>query len=141
MKSKKIWKTYIIFVMCFAMVFSLIGCKKEDKESKEAAVGNDGNQMNVDSLNAPGGKSENEETDLEIGKEKSDTIIIIIDWDIIKIDDNECGSIDEMKNQIVKSGCKKIDLRHTDANKQTLDEVVDVLKEIESTLEIDVNYN
>ena len=141
MKSKKIWKAYIIFVMCFAMVFSLTGCKKKDKESKEAAVGYSGNQINVDSFNAPGGQSENEETDLEIGKEKSDTIIIVIDWNIIKIDDNECGSIDEMKNQIVKSGCKKIDLQHTNANKQTLDEVVDVLKEIESTLEIDVNYN
>ena len=141
MKSKKIWKAYIIFVMCFAMVFSLTGCKKKDKESKEDAVGNSGNQINEDSFNAHGGQSENEETDLEIGKEKSDTIIIVIDWNIIKIDDNECGSIDEMKNQIVKSGCKKIDLQHTNANKHTLDEVVDVLKEIESTLEIDVNYN
>ena len=129
---------YFCNVFCYGV---LTGCKKKDKESKEAAVGNSGNQINVDSFNAPGGQSENEETDLEIGKEKSDTIIIVIDWNIIKIDDNECGSIDEMKNQIVKSGCKKIDLQHTNANKQTLDEVVDVLKEIESTLEIDVNYN
>lgn len=61
----------------------------------------------MDSFNAPGGQSENEETDLEIGKEKSDTIIIVIDWNIIKIDDNECGSIDEMKNQIVNRDAKR----------------------------------
>ena len=78
---------------------------------------------------------------MEIGKEKSDTLVIVIDWDKILINDSECGSIEEMKNQIIKSGCKKIDLQHSDANKKMLDEVIDALTGIEEALEIDINYN
>lgn len=132
-------KTY--FIMCFAVILSLGACGKKDEEPETIMVGNGGNQINVDSLNASGGEAGNEESDLDIGKEKSDTIAIVIDWDKIMINDNECSNIEEMKDQIVKSECKKIDLQHIDASKETLDEVVDALKEIEETLEIDINYN
>jgi len=140
MKSKKHKKVLIIFILCFVIILSLAGCKKE-KEPKEAVIGNGGNQINIDSVNAPGGETDNEESDLKIGKEKSDTIIIVINWDKIIIDDIECADIEDMKDQIVKSGCKKIDLQHTDASKETLDEVVEILKGIEDILEIEVNYN
>lgn len=123
------------------MILLLGACGKKEEEPETVAVGNGGNQINVDSVNAPGGESDSTESALEIGKEKSDTIVIVIDWDKILILDSECSNIEEMKDQIVKSGCKKIDLQHTDASKETLDEVVDVLKELEKTLEIDVNYN
>ena len=132
-------KTYLI--MCFAVILSLAACGKKDKEPETIVIGNGGNQINVDSANAPGGEVSNEESALEIGKEKSDTIVIIIDWDKIIINDSENSNIEEMKDQIIKSGCKKIDLQHTDASKETLDEVVDILKEIEETLGIDINYN
>lgn len=132
-------KTYLI--MCFAVILSLAACGKKDEEPETIVIGNGGNQINVDSANAHGGEASNEESALEISKEKSDTIVIIIDWDKIIINDSENSNIEEMKDQIIKSGCKKIDLQHTDASKETLDEVVDTLKEIEETLEIDINYN
>lgn len=115
--------------------------REKDEEPETIVVGNGGNQINVDSVNAPGGEESNEESDLDIGNEKSDTIVIIIDWDKIIINDSENSNIEEMKDQIIKSGCKKIELQHTDANKETLDEVVDILKDIEKTLGIDINYN
>lgn len=127
--------------MCFAVILLLAACGKKDEESETIVVGNGGNQINVDSVNAPGGEESNEESDLDIGNEKSDTIVIIIDWDKIIINDSENSNIEEMKDQIIKSGCKKIELQHTDANKETLDEVVDILKDIEKTLGIDINYN
>ena len=123
------------------MILSLGACRKKNKEPETVVVGNGGNQINLSSANAPGGEVVNEESTLEIGKEKSDTIVIIVDWNKIIINDSECSNIEEMKDQIVKSGCTKIDLHHDDASKETLDEVVDILKEIEETLEIDVNYN
>lgn len=132
-------KTYLI--MCFAVILSLAACGKKDEEPETIVVGNGGNQINIDSVNPSGGEAGNEESALEIGKEKSDTIVIIIDWDKIIINDSENSNIEEMKDQIVKSGCKKIDLQHTDASKETLDEIVDILKEIEETLGIDINYN
>lgn len=132
-------KTYLI--ICFALILLLGACGKKDEEPETIVVGNGGNQIDVDSVNAPGGKTDNEELTLEIGKEKSDTIVIVIDWDKIVIDGNEYNDIEEMKEQIVKSGCKKIDLQHTDASKETLDAVIDILKDIEETLGIDVNYN
>ena len=132
-------KTYLI--MCFAVILLLAACGKKDEEPETIVVGNGGNQINVDSVNAPGGEESNEESDLDIGNEKSDTIVIIIDWDKIIINDSENSNIEEMKDQIITSGCKKIELQHTDANKETLDEVVDILKDIEKTLGIDINYN
>ena len=117
-----IWKTYLI--MCFAVILSLAACGKKDESLETIVVGNGVNQINVD-----------------IGKEKSDTIVIIIDWDKIIINDSVNSNIEEMKEQIIKSGCKKIDLQHTDASKETLDAVVDILKEIEEILGIDINYN
>lgn len=132
-------KTYLI--MCFAVILLLGACGKKDKEPETIVVGNGGNQINVDSVNAPGGEADNKESVLEIGKENSDTIVIVIDWDKIIINDSEYSNIEEMKEQIVKSGCKKIDLQHADASKEALDEVVNVLKEIEETLGIVVNYN
>ena len=132
-------KTYLI--MCFAVILLLAACGKKDEEPETIVVGNGGNQINVDSVNAPGGEESNEESDLDIGNEKYDTIVIIIDWDKIIINDSENDNIEEMKDQIIKSGCKKIELQHTDANKETLDEVIDILKNIEKTLEIDINYN
>lgn len=132
-------KTYLI--MCFAVILLLAACGKKDEEPETIVVGNGGNQINVDSVNAPGGEESNEESDLDIGNEKSDTIVIIIDWDKIIINDSENSNIEEMKDQIIKSGCKKIELQHTDANKETLDEVVDILKDIEKTLGIDISYN
>lgn len=132
-------KTYLM--MCFAVILLLGACGKKDKEPETIVVGNGGNQINVDSVNALGGEAGNEESALEIGKEKADTIVIVIDWDKIIINDSEYSSVEEMKEQIIKSGCKKIDLQHTDASKKTVDEVIDVLKEIEEKLEIDVNYN
>ena len=132
-------KTYLI--MCFAVILLLAACGKKDEEPETIVVGNGGNQINVDSVNAPGGEESNEESDLDIGNEKYDTIVIIIDWDKIIINDSENSNIEEMKDQIIKSGCKKIELQHTDANKETLDEVIDILKNIEKTLEIDINYN
>ena len=132
-------KTYLI--MCFAVILLLAACGKKDEEPETIVVGNGGNQINVDSVNAPGGEESNEESDLDIGNEKSDTIVIIIDWDKIIINDSENSNIEEMKDQIIKSGCKKIELQHTDANKETLDEVVDILKDIEKTLGIDIDYN
>lgn len=132
-------KAYLI--LCFVIILSLGACEKKGKESETIVVGNGGNQINVDSAHSPGGEADNEETALEIGKEKSDTIVITIDWNKIIIYGNEYSNIEEMKDQIVKSGCKKIDLQHSDASKETLDEVVNVLKKIEETLGIDVNYN
>lgn len=132
-------KTYLI--MCFAVILLLGACGKKDEDPETIVVGNGGNQINVDSVNAPSGEADNKESVLEIGKEKSDTIVIIIDWDKIIINDSENSNIEEMKDQIIKCGCKKIDLQHTDASKETLDEVVDILKEIEETLGIDINYN
>jgi hypothetical protein len=127
--------------MCFTIILSLVACGKKEEEPETIVVGNGGNQINVDSTNAPGGEASNEESALEIGNEKSDTIVIIIDWDKIIINDSENSNIEELRDQIIKSGCKKIDLQHTDANKETLDEVVNILKEIEETLAIDINYN
>ncbi len=132
-------KTYLI--MCFAVILLLGACGKTEEEPETIVVGNGGNQINVDSVNAPGGEADNKESVFEIGKEKSDTIVIVIDWDKIIINDSEYSNGEEMKDQIVKSGCKKIDLQHTDASKEALDEVVNVLKEIEETLGIVVNYN
>ena len=132
-------KFYLI--MCFAIILSLGACRKKDKEQETVVVGNGGSQLNLDSVSAPEGEADDEESVLEMGKEKADTIVIVIDWDKIIISDSECSNIEEMKNQIVESGCKKIDLQHTDANKETLDEIVVVLKEIEEILGIDVNYN
>ena len=132
-------KPYLI--ICFAVILLLGACGKKDEEPETIVVGNSGNQINVDSVNAPGSEVDTKESVLEIGKEKSDTIVIVIDWDKIIINDSEYSSIEEMKDQIVKSGCKKIDLQHTDANKEALDEVVNVLKEIEETLGIVVNHN
>lgn len=132
-------KTY--FMMCFAVILLLAACGKKDDELETIVVGNSGDQINVDSANAPGGEASNKESTLDIGKEKSDTIVIIIDWDKIIINGSENSNIEEMKEQIIKSGCKKIDLQHTDASKEMLDAVVDILKEIEETLGIDINYN
>ncbi len=133
-------RTY--FIMCFVVILSLVACGKKDKEPETVMVGNGKNQINVDSVNIPSSEASNEESALEIGKEKSsDTIVIVIDWDKIIIDDNKYDNIEAMKEQIVKSGCKKIDLQHTDASKETLDEIVNTLKEIEEILEIDINYN
>ena len=132
-------KTYLI--ICFAVILLLGACGKKDEEPETIVVGNGGNQINIDSVNAPGGEADNTESTLEMGKEASDTIVIIIDWDKIIINGNEYSTIEEVKEQIVKSGCQKVDVHHTDANKETLDEVIDILKDIEETLEIDVNYN
>lgn len=115
--------------------------ESKDKVSEKIVTGNGGDQINVDSQNQPGGKAENEESDVKIGKEKPDEIVIVIDWDKIKVDEKICSDIEDMKDQIVRTGCKKIDLQHTDASKKTLDEVIGALKEIEETLEIDVDYN
>ncbi len=134
-----IWKTYLI--MCFAVILSLAACGKKDESLETIVVGNGVNQINVDSANALGSEASNKESALDIGKEKSDTIVIIIDWDKIIINDSVNSNIEEMKEQIIKSGCKKIDLQHTDASKETLDAVVDILKEIEEILGIDINYN
>lgn len=131
----------IYLLMCLAVILSLAACGKKDEEPEIIMVGNGGNQIDVDSVNALVGEEGDEELALEIGKEKSDTIVIVIDWDKIIINDSENSNIEEMKDQIVKSGCKKIDLQHTDASKETLDEVIDILKEIEETLGIDINYN
>ncbi len=132
-------KNYLI--MCFSVILLLGACGKKDEEPETIVVGNGGNQINVDSVNAPGGEVDNKEAALEIGKETSETIVIVIDWDKIIINDSEYSNIEEVKDQIVKSGCQKVDLQHTDASKETLDEVIDILKYIEETLEIDVNYN
>lgn len=131
----------IYLILCFTMILSLGACGKKGKEPETVAVGNGGDQINLDSSNAPGGEVDNEESTIVIGKEKSDTIVIIVDWNKIIINDSECSNIEEMKDQIIKSGCSKIDLQHEDASKETLDEIVEILKMIEETLEIDVNYN
>lgn len=141
----------IYFIVCFVIILLLGACGKKDGESgtlvekeeelETLVVGNGGNQIDLDSADAPGGEADSEESALEIGKEKSDTIVIVIDWDKIIINDSEYSNIEEVKDQIVKSGCQKVDLQHTDASKETLDKVVDVLKEIEKTLGIHVNYN
>lgn len=131
----------IYLIICFAVILSLGACGKKDEEPETIMVGNGGNQINVDSANASGGEASNEESALEIGKEKSDMIVIVVDWDKIIINDSECNNIEEMKECIVNFGCKNIDLQHTDASKETLDVVIGVLKEIEEALEIDVNYN
>lgn len=130
----------IIIVMILSAMMILSSCGK--KEPKVTEIGNGGNQIDIGSINSPGGEEEETaESDVKIGKKLPDTAVIVIDWDKITVDDNECGDIEEMKEQIIKSGCKKIDLQHTDANKITLDEVTDALEEIEETLEIEVNYN
>lgn len=131
----------IYLIICFSIILSLGACGKKDKEPEEIVVGNGGNQIDIDSINAPGGEADNEESTLEIGKEHSDRIVIVINWDKIVINDDECNDIEGMKEQIVRSGCKRIDLQHTDASKETLDEVINILKDIEKTLGIDVNYN
>lgn len=131
----------IHLILCFTIMLSLGACGKKDKEPETVAVGNGGDQVNLDSSNASGGEVDNEESTLEIGVEKTDTMVIIVDWNKIIINDNESNNIEEMKDQIIKSGCTKIDLQHDDASKEALDEIVDVLKKIEETLEIDVNYN
>ena len=118
-----IWKTYLI--MCFAVILSLAACGKKDESLETIVVGNGVNQINVDSANALGSEASNKESD----------------WDKIIINDSVNSNIEEMKEQIIKSGCKKIDLQHTDASKETLDAVVDILKEIEEILGIDINYN
>lgn len=132
-------KFYLI--LCFTMMLSLVACGKKDEEPETIVVGNGGNQINFDSVNAPGGEVDSEESALEIGKEKSETIVIVVDWNKIIINDKECSNIEEMKDLIIKSGCTKIDLHHDDASKEAFDEIVVVLKEIEETLEINVNYN
>lgn len=143
----------LIFIMSLSVMMILSACgKKESKTTKieriedqinqVTEIGNEGTQINVDSLNSPGGEDkERIESDVKVGKKLPDTAVIVIDWDKITVDDNECDDIEEMKEQIIKSGCKKINLQHTDANKVTLDEVTDALEEIEETLEIEVNYN
>lgn len=128
-------------IMCVVIVFLLGACGKREEDPKKLVFGNGGIQINIDSINVPGGESDDEETELKVGKEKPDTITIVVDWDKIMVSDKECNNIEEMRDQIVKSGCKKIDLQHTDASKNTLDEVIDALKEIEESLEIDINYN
>lgn len=134
--------TRIIYLaVFFVILLSLGACGKKEEAPEIVEVGNGGNQIDLDSINMPGGEAESEEAVMEIGKEKSDTIVIVIDWDKIVISDSECSNVEEMRDKIVKSGCKKIDLQHTDASKETFDEVVAVLKEIEETLEIDINYN
>ena len=143
----------LIFVMSLSAMMILSACGKkesktteiekiEDTNNQVTEIGNGGTQINVDSLNSPGGEEEEKtESDVKVGKKSPDTAVIVIDWDKITVDDNECGDIEEMKEQIIKSGCKKIDLQHTDANKVTLDEVTDALEKIGETLEIEVNYN
>lgn len=131
----------IYMILCFTMMLFLGACGKKDKEQETVVVGNGGDQISLDSANAPGGEVDNEESTLEVSKEKSDTIVIIVDWNKIIINDSECSNIEEMKDQIIKSGCSKIDLQHEDASKETLDEIVEILKMIEEILEIDVNYN
>lgn len=131
----------IYLVIGFAIILSIGACGKKGEETETVEIGNGGNQINVVSVNEPGGEISCETSGVEIGKEKSDTLVIVIDWDKILINDSECGSIEEMKNQIIKSGCKKIDLQHSDANKKMLDEVIDALTGIEEALEIDINYN
>lgn len=142
-----------ILVISLAVTMILSACGKKETKTTEiekiedlinevTEIGNEGTQINVDSLNSPGGEAEEkEESDVKIGKKLPDIAIIVIDWDKIIVNDNECGDIKEMKEQIIKSNCKKIDLQHTNANKVTLDEVTDALEEIEETLEIEVNYN
>lgn len=128
-------------MMCFAIMLLLGACGKKDKEPETFVISNGENQINVNSINIPGGEADNEELAFEIGKEKSETIVIVVDWDKIIINDIEYSNIEEMEERIVKSKCKKIDLQHTDACKETLDRVIDILKEIEETLEIEVDYN
>lgn len=132
-------------IMCFTIVLLLGACGKKEKVSDKGqeaiTIGNGGNQINIESVKAPGGEADNKESDLEVGKQKSDTLIIVIDWDKILIDDSECGDIEEMKARIIESGCKTIDLQHTDANKDMLDKVIESLKEVEETLEITVIYH
>lgn len=94
----------------------------------------------LDFTNELGGNVDNKELVSEADDEKIDMMIIIIEWDKIMINNSECSTSEEMKDQIIMSGCKKIGLQHDDANKETFDKVVDVLKEIEKVLEIDVEY-
>lgn len=114
---------------------------EEGKEIEISEVGNGGDQIDIDSKEAPGGDENDAESDVKIGEESSDTVTIVVDWDKIIVDGSECSDVEEMKDEIIRSGCKKIELQHNDANKVTLDEVQNILKEIEETLEIDVNYN
>lgn len=142
-------KLILVISLSVMVILSACGKKKtteiekiEDQINQVTEIGNEGTQINVDSLNSPSGEDEKKvESDVKVGKKLPDTAVIVIDWDKITVDDNECGDIEEMKEQIIKSGCKKINLQHTDANKVTLDKVTNALEEIEETLEIEVNYN
>lgn len=51
---------------------------RKDEEPETIVVGNGGNQINVDFVNAPGDEAYNKESVLKIGKEKSGTIVIAI---------------------------------------------------------------
>lgn len=141
----------IYYIVSVVMILSLVACGQKDEESETIVVGNGGNQIDIDSIDKLGGEesSDEETSDVESSEEsageteeeKSDTVVITIDWDKIVINESECSNIEEMKDKIIKLGCKRIDLQHIDASKKTLDEVIAALREIEETLEIDINYN
>lgn len=89
---------------------------------------------NSDNVNGGSDTSEVEET--------SNIISIRIEESSIYFGDELCADKEELKQKIIDIGnTKEYELIHDNAIKSVYDEVIEVLSELETALELKVNYN
>lgn len=81
-------------------------------------------------------------SDSSASEETSNIISIRIEESSIYFGDELCADKDELKKKITDTGnTKEYELIHDNAIKSVYDEVIEVLAELETALEIKVNYN
>lgn len=81
-------------------------------------------------------------SDTSAAEETSNIISIRIEENSIYFGDELCTDKDELKKKIIDTGnTKEYELIHDNAIKSVYDEVIEVLSELETALELKINYN
>lgn len=91
-----------------------------------------------------GGNSENVNggSDTSAVEETSNIISVRIEESSIYLGDELCADKEELKQKIIDIGnTKEYELIHDNAIKSVYDEVIEVLSELETALELKINYN
>lgn len=131
------YKRNVRFVLCMSCFFVLTSCGKDQKDVTKT-IGNDGDQINAESLQEP--REDEKKEQIEIEGKKEEVIAVRIDWEQIFVDDEKCDDLEELKEKIIVSECKEIEFVHKDASKKMKDAVDEVLKDMENVLDIKIIY-